>query len=321
MQAIVPAAPRYRALFLSDVHLGTKASRAGELVEFLRAADAETIYLVGDIIDGWALKGGWYWPQSHNDVAQKILRKARKGARVVYLPGNHDEFLRGFYGTHLGGIEVQETAIHTSASGERYLVLHGDAFDFVIRHAKWLAHLGDAAYDFALFLNRIASAARRRIGMPYWSLSAWAKLKVKNAVNVISAFEDALAAEARRVGAHGVICGHIHHAVSRDIGGVRYMNTGDWVESLTALVEYHDGRFEIIRWADRGGPPRSAERLAAEGGERDGCGDRLPEPVPEAVGRRLLQAAAAGRAGGARRRISQPITPAISEPMMTPIFV
>jgi UDP-2,3-diacylglucosamine pyrophosphatase LpxH len=243
--------PEYRTLFISDVHLGTRASQADQLLEFLRDYDADTIYLIGDIIDGWALKGGWYWPQTHNDVVQKILRKARKGARVIYLPGNHDEFLRGYYGTHFGGIEVQETAIHTSADGKRYLILHGDAFDFVIRHAKWLAHLGDAAYEFAIFANRIATMIRRQMGLPYWSLSAWAKLKVKNAVNVISDFEEALVKEARRSEVQGVICGHIHHAVSRDIDGIHYLNSGDWVESLTAIAEHHDGRFEIIRWADQ----------------------------------------------------------------------
>jgi UDP-2,3-diacylglucosamine pyrophosphatase LpxH len=241
----------FRTLFLSDVHLGTKAAQADQLLAFLRAHDAETIYLVGDIIDGWALKGGWHWPQSHNDVVQKVLRKARKGARIIYLPGNHDEFLRDYYGTHFGGIEVQETAIHVAADGKRYLVLHGDAFDFVIRNAKWLAHLGDAAYDFAIFLNRIATAIRRRMGLPYWSLSAWAKMKVKNAVNVISEFETALVKEARRLEVDGVICGHIHHAVIRDIDGVRYLNSGDWVESLTAIGERHDGSMEIIRWGAR----------------------------------------------------------------------
>jgi UDP-2,3-diacylglucosamine pyrophosphatase LpxH len=262
--------PGYRALFLSDVHLGARASQANQLLDFLRDHDAETIYLVGDIIDGWALKGGWYWPQTHNDVVQKILRKARKGSRVIYLPGNHDEFLRDYYGTHFGGIEVQETAIHVSATGKRYLVLHGDAFDFVIRHAKWLAHLGDAAYDLAIFLNRIATAVRRRMGLPYWSLSAWAKLKVKNAVNVISDFEEALVKEAQRVDADGVICGHIHHAVSRDIGGLHYLNSGDWVESLTAIVEHHDGRFEIIRWAQQ-------EQLILARPQKAGEPIRVPE--------------------------------------------
>ncbi len=248
-------AKSFRTLFLSDIHLGMRSSQADQLLDFLRLHDAGTIYLVGDIIDGWALKGGWYWPQAHNDVVQTLLRKARDGARIIYLPGNHDEFLRDYYGTHFGGIEVQETAIHKTADGRRYLVLHGDAFDFVIRHARWLAHLGDAAYDFALFLNRIATAIRRRMGLPYWSLSAWAKLKVKNAVNVISAFEDALVKEARRVEVDGVICGHIHHAMSRRFDGIHYLNTGDWVESLTALVEHDDGRMEILRWGERSAEP------------------------------------------------------------------
>jgi UDP-2,3-diacylglucosamine pyrophosphatase LpxH len=239
---------RFRTIFLSDIHLGTRACQAQALLDFLREHDADQLYLIGDIIDGWALKGGWYWPQTHNDVVQKILRKARKGARIIYLPGNHDEFLRDFYGTHLGGIEVQETAVHETADGKRYLVLHGDAFDFVIRNYGWLAHLGDAAYDVAIFCNRIATAVRRRMGLPYWSLSAWAKAKVKNAVNVISHFESALAREAGRVGAGGVICGHIHCAASRMVDGVHYLNTGDWVESLTAIVEHEDGRMEIIHW-------------------------------------------------------------------------
>lgn len=245
------AAPkRIRTLFISDVHLGARASQASELLEMLKAHDAETIYLIGDIIDGWALKSSWYWPAAHNDVIGAIIDKANAGAKVIYLPGNHDEFLRGYYGTHFGGIVVQERAIHEAADGKRYLVLHGDAFDFVICHAPWLAHLGDKAYQFAIFCNRIATAIRRRLGLPYWSLSQWAKLKVKNAVNVISRFEEALAEEAAKEKADGVICGHIHHAASRDIGTVRYLNTGDWVESCTAIVEHHDGSLEIVRWAE-----------------------------------------------------------------------
>lgn len=268
----------YRSLFISDVHLGMRAAQADQLLDFLRVHEAETIYLVGDIIDGWALKGSWYWPQAHNDVVQKLLRKGRKGARIIYLPGNHDEFLREYYGTHFGGIEVQETAIHEAADGKRYLVLHGDAFDFVIRNAKWLAHLGDAAYDFAIFLNRIATAIRRRMGLPYWSLSAWAKMKVKNAVNVISEFEGALVKEARRQGLDGVICGHIHYAVSRDVEGIRYLNCGDWVESLTAIGERPDGTMEVIQW--RGAAmtfaPRSVTRREKAAGEP-------LRPVPEAA--------------------------------------
>jgi UDP-2,3-diacylglucosamine pyrophosphatase LpxH len=238
---------RYRTLFISDVHLGARACQAQALLDFLRDHEADTVYLIGDIIDGWALRKSWYWPQAHNDVVQKILRKARKGARIIYLPGNHDEFLRDYYGTHFGGIEVAAEAMHETADGRRFLVIHGDQFDFVIRHARWLAYLGDWAYDVALFTNRWVGAARRKLGLSYWSLSAWAKLKVKNAVNVISKFEDQLILEAGRRGANGVICGHIHHATQRELDGVTYVNTGDWVESCSAVVEHHDGRLEIVR--------------------------------------------------------------------------
>jgi UDP-2,3-diacylglucosamine pyrophosphatase LpxH len=237
---------RVRALFLSDIHLGTRGCQAQELLEFLRRYEADTIYLVGDIVDGWQLKFSWYWPQSHNDVVQKILRKARKGTRVVYIPGNHDEFLRDYYGSHFGGIEVVESAIHVAADGRRYLVIHGDLFDVVIRHARWLALLGNHAYDAAIWLNTHFNALRRSLGLTYWSLSRWVKLKVKNAVNFIGEFERTLACEARRRGADGVICGHIHHATVRTETDMVYVNCGDWVESCTAVVEHFDGRLEII---------------------------------------------------------------------------
>ena len=246
------ATRRFRALFISDVHLGTRGCQADKLLDFLRRHEAEVIYLVGDIVDGWALRSSWYWPQAHNDVVQKFLRQARKGARVIYIPGNHDEFLRGYYGTHFGGIEVVENAIHEGLDGRRYLVVHGDIFDLVVTQARWLALLGDKAYEFALAANRIFNAFRRVLGAPYWSLSKWAKLKVKNAVNYIGAFETTLAAEARRHGADGVICGHIHYATICEHHGIRYMNCGDWVESCTALVEHEDGRFEIVTWFDTG---------------------------------------------------------------------
>jgi UDP-2,3-diacylglucosamine pyrophosphatase LpxH len=241
---------RVRALFLSDIHLGTRGCQARLLLDFLRRYDADTIYLVGDIVDGWRLKSGWYWPQEHNDVVQKLLRKVRKGSRLVYIPGNHDEFLRDFFGSHFGGIELADHAVHEAADGKRYLVIHGDQFDLVVRHAKWLAHLGDGAYTVALFLNTHLNAVRRRLGLTYWSLSAWAKLKVKNAVNYIGRFEELLANEARRHQVDGVVCGHIHHPALHDTWGLRYVNTGDWVESCTAVVEHYDGRFELIRWAE-----------------------------------------------------------------------
>ena len=256
-------ARKYRTLFISDVHLGTRGCQADRLLDFLRHHESDTLYLVGDIIDGWQLKNGWYWPQAHNDVVQKLLRKVRKGCRIVYVPGNHDEFLRDYYGTHFGGIEVTETAMHEGPDGRRYLVIHGDHFDMVVKHARWLALLGDWAYTTALATNTVFNAVRRRLGFPYWSLSQWAKLKVKNAVNYIGEFEKTLAAEAGRTEADGVICGHIHHAVIREDVGVRYLNCGDWVESCTAIAEHEDGRFEIIRWFDTARRETPAPKLIA----------------------------------------------------------
>jgi UDP-2,3-diacylglucosamine pyrophosphatase LpxH len=240
----------FRTLFISDVHLGARSCQADKLLDFLRCHDAEVIYLVGDIVDGWALKSGWFWPQSHNDVVQKLLRKARKGTRIIYIPGNHDEFLRGYYGRHFGGIDVVEHATHKGADGRTYLVTHGDHFDLVVTQARWLALLGDKAYDFAITLNRLTNAIRRALGLGYWSLSQWAKLKVKNAVSYIGEYERALAVDAKKHDAQGIICGHIHHAAIHDKFGIRYVNCGDWVESCTAIAEYHDGRMEIIRWLD-----------------------------------------------------------------------
>ncbi len=238
---------RYRAIFISDVHLGTRGCQSGLLLDFLRDHDADTIYLVGDIVDAWRLKQAWYWPQQHNDVVQKLLRKVRKNVRLVYIPGNHDEFLKSYLGIHFGGVEVVASAVHVGVDGRRYLVVHGDAFDVVVRHARWLALLGDWAYETALVVNAGLAAIRRRMGLTYWSLSRWAKLKVKGAVNLIGDYEQALVTEARRHGADGIICGHIHHAVIHDLLGIRYMNCGDWVESCTALAETYEGEFELIR--------------------------------------------------------------------------
>ena len=266
MVTTVESAQRYRALFISDVHLGTRGCQADRLLDFLRYHDADTIYLVGDIVDGWKLRQNWYWPSAHNDVVQKLLRKARKGARMIYIPGNHDEFLRGdFYGTHFGGVEVVANTVHVAADGRRYFVTHGDNFDLVVRHARWLAMLGDHAYRLALILNTTFNTIRRSLGLPYWSLSQWLKLKVKNAVNYIGAFESTLAIEAERHATAGVICGHIHHAAIRDFGDVRYINCGDWVESCTAIAEHPDGRFEIISWVgDAQGVEREPELAEAK---------------------------------------------------------
>ncbi|MBV8428180.1 MAG: UDP-2,3-diacylglucosamine diphosphatase [Hyphomicrobiales bacterium] len=239
------------AIFVSDLHLGTRSSQDQHFLEFLKAYDAKTLYLVGDLIDGWRLKrSGWYWPQGHNDVLQKLLRKARKGTKIIYIPGNHDEFLREFLGLKFGGVKIMDRALHRTVDGRRFLVLHGDQFDLVVRHAVWLASLGDVLYDVALRLNRLVNGVRRRLGFTYWSLSAWAKHKVKQAVNYMGRFEEVLVAEARREGVDGIVCGHIHHAAIEHYDGITYLNSGDWVESCTALVEHLDGRFELIRWLD-----------------------------------------------------------------------
>jgi UDP-2,3-diacylglucosamine pyrophosphatase LpxH len=240
----------YRSVFISDVHLGTRTAQAEALIDFLRHTEAETYYLVGDIVDFWRIRRGGVWPQSHNDVLQKLLRKARKGARIVFIPGNHDDGLREYCGTRFGGIEIERNAVHTSVDGRKYLVIHGDEFDVVVRYAKWLAFLGDRGYSAAMALNIPLNWARRRLGLGYWSLSAYLKYRVKTAVNFIGDFEQALAEEAERQSVDGVICGHIHHAASRYFGKIHYLNAGDWVESCTAICETRDGHFELVRWAD-----------------------------------------------------------------------
>jgi UDP-2,3-diacylglucosamine pyrophosphatase LpxH len=238
----------YRSIFISDLHLGTMGCQAEALLDFLKAHPSDTLYLVGDIIDGWQLRRRWYWPQAHNDVVQKLLRRARKGSRVIFVPGNHDEFARGFVGHHFGGIEVLHDAVHVTADGRRLWVTHGDHFDGVIQFAKWLAYVGDTLYEWTLRLNRHLNSARARLGLPYWSLSAYLKHRVKKALMYVTRFEEAVAHEAQRRGLDGVVCGHIHRAQMRDIGGTLYCNDGDWVESRTALVEHHDGRLEVVQW-------------------------------------------------------------------------
>jgi UDP-2,3-diacylglucosamine pyrophosphatase LpxH len=240
----------YRAVFVSDVHLGTRGCKADLLLDFLNETESDHLYLVGDIVDGWRLKRSWYWPETHNAVVRAILRKARDGTKVVFIPGNHDEGARQFAGLQFGGVDVRLRTTHKTADGKRLLVLHGDEFDGVIRYARWLAFVGDRAYGLALRLNTALNWAQRRLGLPYWSLSAYLKHKVKNAVEYISRFEEAVAAEARRHGVDGVVCGHIHHAEMRDIDGVHYCNDGDWVESCTALAENHDGTLHILRWPE-----------------------------------------------------------------------
>ena len=239
---------QFRAIFISDLHLGTPSCQAARLLDFLRHTDSKDLYLVGDIIDGWQLKRRWFWNQSHNDVIQKVLRKARKGTKVTYVAGNHDEAMRHFLGVAFGGIDIRAEAVHVTADGRRLLVIHGDLFDAVVQGAKWLAHVGDWLYLFTLKLNQWFNHARAQLGLPYWSLAQFLKHRVKNAVSYIGNFEEALANEARRRHFDGVVCGHIHKAEIRDIGGILYCNDGDWVESLTALVELESGELRIIDW-------------------------------------------------------------------------
>lgn len=216
------------------------------LLDFLRSTESTYLYIVGDFVDNWALRKDWYWDQAHNDVMQKILRKARKGTKVFYIPGNHDEQFRDFVNLRFGRVAILHETIHMGADGKRYLVLHGDKFDGVIAYAKWLAHLGDTAYGAAIAINSYFNRLRRLFGLPYWSLSAALKRKVKRAVEFVSNFETAVVREARERGCEGVICGHIHTPEMRVIDGIHYLNDGDWVESCTALVEHGDGRWEIL---------------------------------------------------------------------------
>ncbi len=241
-------AARYRAIWLSDIHLGTPGCKAEFLLDFLKHHESDTLYLVGDIVDGWQLRRGWYWHQSHNDVVQKVLRKARKGTRVVFVPGNHDEFARQFIGLAFGDIEVHDEAVHVTADGRRFWVTHGDQFDGVIQRARWLAFVGDRLYTFALALNHWLNRARHRMGLGYWSLSQYLKQRVKNAMAFVFDFENALAQETLRRGYDGVVCGHIHKAEIRRIGPITYCNDGDWVESLSALVETHAGELRLVFW-------------------------------------------------------------------------
>jgi UDP-2,3-diacylglucosamine pyrophosphatase LpxH len=243
-----PKPLRFRTIFISDVHLGTSGCQAKRLLEFLKATESDKLYLVGDIVDGWQLKRRWYWHQTHNDVVQLVMKKAKKGTKVIFVPGNHDEVVRQFIGLNFGGIKIRDEHVHTTANGKRMLVLHGDRFDGVIACAKWLAYVGDSLYTMILKFNQIFNVWRARVGLPYWSLSQYLKLKVKNAVSYITSFEDALAAEARKQNLDGVICGHIHKAEIRDIDGILYCNDGDWVESLTALVEDEVGELHLVDW-------------------------------------------------------------------------
>ncbi|NJD33055.1 MAG: UDP-2,3-diacylglucosamine diphosphatase [Gammaproteobacteria bacterium] len=241
---------RVRTVFISDIHLGFKGCRAEFLLDFLRRVECQQIYLVGDIIDVWSLTRTFYWPQAHNDVIRTILGKAKHGTRVVYVPGNHDRPFRDHDGLVMGNVEIRLMAVHETADGRRFLVMHGDEFDGIVRASPLLESLGSRAYSAALTINRYVNAIRKTFGFPYWSVAAFLKHKVKNAVRYVANFERALATEARRREVNGVICGHIHRAEITDIDGITYCNDGDWVESCTALVEDFQGRFSLLRWTE-----------------------------------------------------------------------
>ena len=245
---------KYRTIWISDVHLGTKGCNAELLIDFLDHTDSETMYLVGDIIDGWRLKKKFYWPAEHNDIVWRILKRARRGTRIVYIPGNHDEMVRPFSGMNFGGVEILRAAFHDTADGRRLMVLHGDEFDTIMLAHRWLAFVGDALYHMMMKLNGWVAAFRKIMGLPYWSISKAAKHKVKNAVEFISKYEEVVARAAGERGVDGVVCGHIHTAEIRDFEHdgrkVEYYNDGDWVEGCNALVEHFDGTMELLHWPD-----------------------------------------------------------------------
>jgi UDP-2,3-diacylglucosamine pyrophosphatase LpxH len=250
-----PSGASFRTIWVSDFHLGARGCEAQRILAFLRETESETLYLVGDIVDGWALRRGWHWPQAHNDVVQKLLRKARKGTSVVYIPGNHDAFARQFVGLAFGDIPVEKSKVHTTADGRRLLVLHGDEFDGVVRFAPWLSKLGSRVYAATLAANSAVTSVRDRLGLEYWSLAGYLKQRAKKAVQYVAEFESAVARAASQYDADGVVCGHIHRPELRLIegpgGSVLYANCGDWVESCSALVEHWDGRLEILRVTSR----------------------------------------------------------------------
>lgn len=238
----------YRSVWISDAHLCTKDAQSEMLYTFLDSIKCDYLYLVGDVIDIWALQRRWYWPQQYNEVLHKLLKRSRKGAKVIYIPGNHDEFFRNFVGYQFGEVEVMSHAYHETVDGRKFLVIHGDEFDTIVRYHTWLSKLGSFAYGFLIRLNRVVNIVRARMGKPYWSFSGAIKRKVKQAVKYLTNFEDLLVKEARRQNVDGVICGHIHQPAVRHLDGILYCNAGDWVENCTALVEREDGTLELIWW-------------------------------------------------------------------------
>lgn len=253
---------KVRTAWISDMHLGTRGAQSTALLDFLRDYDFETLYIVGDLIDIWQLRRSRYWPQQHNDVIQKILRKARKGARVIYIPGNHDEMVSEFLGVY-GNITIQKNAFHRLADGRRMLVIHGHELDAVVQNVKWLAFAGDVGYQFLLSLNPAINFVRRRFGLGYWSLSAYAKKRVKDAVGFISRFEEEIAHYGKQFEVDAVLCGHIHSVAVRQIGNITYYNCGDWVETCSALVEDFSGEIIVVRYRPQKQSTQSEPRPSA----------------------------------------------------------
>ncbi|NJL70968.1 MAG: UDP-2,3-diacylglucosamine diphosphatase [Candidatus Competibacteraceae bacterium] len=246
----MPREKKYRSIFISDIHLGLSDWQADILSHFLKHNRAENVYLVGDIIDCWKLKRRWYWPQSHAHLVRRILKLSEK-SNVVYIPGNHDEIVRQFLGISFGKIEIVNELIHVTADGKRLLVCHGDKFDSIVLHNRLLTHCGAVGYELLLKLNAVVSGIRRKLGCTsHWSLSSYVKSRVKSAVKYVTSFEDLLIDYARRNGADGVVCGHLHQPAIYRRNGLLYCNCGDFVESMSLLVEHHDGRMELLYFLD-----------------------------------------------------------------------
>lgn len=274
---------RYRTVFLSDLHLGTRGSQAHELARLLKRIRCDKLYLVGDIVDMWRLKKRWYWTQAHNDVVRRVLKLAKKGTDVTFIPGNHDEAARQFFHMEFGGVRIKPFDVHTTADGRRLFVTHGDQFDLVVKHSPLLSMLGSAAYEWLIRLNVVYNRGRALLGLRYWSLSKFLKLKVKKACTYISRFEETLVQEARRRKLDGVVCGHIHQAETREIDGVAYFNCGDWVECCTLLVEHHDGRVELLDGLKLLDDlrRREAQGKVAPADDHDGEPDHDHDPEPD----------------------------------------
>ncbi|THF58080.1 UDP-2,3-diacylglucosamine diphosphatase [Pseudothauera rhizosphaerae] len=299
-----PEPLKVRSIFMSDIHLGTRGCQADRLLDFLRHHESDNLFLIGDIVDFWAMSRGIHWTPAQNTVVQKILRAARKGTQVIFVPGNHDEALREYVGITFGDIRLEHDYIHRTADGRRYLLLHGDEYDQVTRYHRWVAVIGDVAYNVLVRINGWLSRARRRLGISgYWSLAGYAKRKVKTAVSFIFDFEDSVIHGARERGVDGVICGHIHWASMREVDGLTYVNCGDWVDSCTAIVEHLDGRLELIEWRGHRSDALRAGRPAAPPTEIPELAENALAAIPDsptlsaAIPQFLLRRPDAGNSG------------------------